>query len=54
MDDNEQPIRAPIYIGEQCVRGVQNAAMRLSNCPRPATLDHLESTQHDAGPVSVG
>jgi hypothetical protein len=53
VDDNEQPIRAPIYIGEQCVRGVQNAAM-LIDCPRPAALDHLESTQHDAGPVSVG
>ena len=47
VDDNEQPIRAPIYIGEQCVRGVQNAAMRLSTVqgrPRLIIWSRLSTT----------
>jgi hypothetical protein len=45
QDNGRQPIPAPITQANNVYGGVPNEAMRLSNCPTPAALDHLETTQ---------
>jgi hypothetical protein len=45
QDNRRQPIPAPITQANNVYGGVPNEAMRLSNCPTPAALDHLETTQ---------